>query len=150
MEPVRRILAPMDFSKGAAAAIDHAIGFARRFDAALHVTHIFDVPLYHADAMVQIGSGPPMTLVDHMRADLGKMLDDFIAPLDLHGVVLSRSLEIGPTIDTIVRLSEDYDLVVMGTHGRKGFKRWVMGSVAEQVVRECACPVLVVHAPHED
>lgn len=143
---IRNILVPIDFSDGAHAAMDAGISVARRFDAAVHVVHIFDVPMLHAETMIQVAGSPPVSLVDHMRQDFKRMLDDFIEDVDTRGVVFSRGLEIGPPTSTIIKLSDDYDLIVMGTHGRTGFKRLILGSVAEEVVREAHAPVLVVHA----
>ena len=60
-----------------------------------------------------------------------------------------RQVVLGPVVSEIARIAKDTpaDLIVMGTHGRSGFSRLLMGSVAEGVLREVACPVLFVKAP---
>jgi nucleotide-binding universal stress UspA family protein len=76
-------------------------------------------------------------------------LDEFLRrqPEDLRQRIHGR-LEVGVPYETIVNLARkgDYDLIVMGTHGREGAKRVLMGSVAERVVRVVPCPVMTVRS----
>jgi nucleotide-binding universal stress UspA family protein len=65
------------------------------------------------------------------------------------GVPVLKRSQIGAPYDEIVRAAADFDLVVMGTHGRTGLRHLFLGSVAEKVVRHASCPVLTVRLPAE-
>jgi nucleotide-binding universal stress UspA family protein len=74
-------------------------------------------------------------------------MDEFLAPLVEHqGLWFRRQLATGDPADTILEVAEDgrFDLIVMGTHGRTGIKRMILGSVAETVTRRATCPVLTI------
>lgn len=139
--PVRTILHPTDFSDGPGLALRTARDLARDHGARLvllHVVPTIDVP--HLDG--------PATAEDPQEcrealAAVCRVLDD----ADLKYPVSAR-LALGDPTDEIVRAAVEIgaDLVVMGTHGRTGLSRLLMGSVAEQVLRRARCPVLLTRA----
>jgi nucleotide-binding universal stress UspA family protein len=73
---------------------------------------------------------------------------DAIRPTD-RAVRVERVFREGPSTDVILEAADEYeaDVIVMGTHGRTGFRRLVLGSVTEEVLRKARCPVLTVKAP---
>ncbi len=137
----RRIVCPTDFSDGSRRALDDAIALARWHGAALTVLHAHpDVPTRpHEDARDSEG---------HER--FTRALDAFIEPAREVGLPVRIELRAAPPVDAIVAEVQAgrADLVVMGTHGRSGFERLMLGSVTEKVLRKVSCPVLTVPPPH--
>jgi len=141
---VKRILVPIDFGQTSDAALAYGVQLARMFGARLHLLHVFDV----ATGIREY----PVPAVD---ASDSKTLDQLAAQLsgterrELRPVCESR---LGAPADEILDFASqrDIDLIVMGTHGREGIARALLGSVAETVVRRSACPVLTVHSPERD
>jgi nucleotide-binding universal stress UspA family protein len=145
MIEIRRILCPVDFSDFSRRALDHAIAIARWYDASVTALYVFSpapVPTF--------GHGPvvlePIILTspdrDQLLADVGR----FIAEQQPSGVVVDAVLREGNAAPGIVgqATSMGADLLVIGTHGRSGFERVVLGSVTERVLRKAPCPVLTV------
>jgi nucleotide-binding universal stress UspA family protein len=89
------------------------------------------------------GMLPPLPVAGELKEKLQR-----VQPQD-EDVAVSHLLEEGDPADQILRVAQEggYDLVVMGTHGRTGLGRLLMGSVAEKVMRKAPCPVLVAKAP---
>jgi universal stress protein A len=126
MSPVRQILFATDFSAASEAAAETALEFARRFGASLHILH------------VMLPGAEPRT-----PALLTKLADEF-----KKSVPVTTAVESGNPATQIVQYAErmSIDLIVIGTHGRTGMTRALVGSVAERVVRLAPCPVLTVAA----
>ncbi len=148
MTGIRRILVPVDFSECSHRALDYAVFVAERFDATVEVLHVWEAPQYAGmEVVVQMPGDVHQSLAqfvqDQARAELRKMM----APLEARGDVrVNEHLETGEPCDVIVRRVTELgcDLVVVGTHGRRGISHLLMGSVAERVVRRAPCPVLTV------
>ena len=142
---VKNILVPVDYSDSGEAAMSYAVSLARESNARLHLVHVYEQPFTYVDggfAGTPVATEiPPVDLKDE-EAKLQK-----ITPAD--DVSLTRQFIIGGPADELVRYAEDnqIDLVVMGTHGRTGLSRLLMGSVAEGVVRRAPCPVLTIKQP---
>jgi nucleotide-binding universal stress UspA family protein len=139
---MRNVLVPLDFSDVSEAALAYARNLARTFGARLHVMHVMENdflrpmasdPHVHAEAMERHLAGK---LTDHDRQAL-------------HAVTVMRKSD--APAEEIVKYanSEDIDLIVMGTHGRKGVAHFFVGSVAEHVVRSAPCPVLTMRPERE-
>jgi nucleotide-binding universal stress UspA family protein len=146
MIDLKRILVPTDFSPTSAAALSYGIALARAFDAKLLLLHVPEHPGVAAEAEYPIGIYETMKNAANQR--LGELLTrDQTLELDHE-----FAMRIGDAPDEIVRFAaeRDIDLIVMGTHGREGVARVLMGSVAETVVRRANCPVLTVHYPEHD
>ena len=134
---LHRILVPVDFSAGSDAALEMATSLARDSGGSLILAHVEVIPLSAAGGEYLYAIPEPPT------EELLARLEAVVVP-DSH-VPVERRLLAGDPADAIIRLAqnEDVDLIVMGTHGRRGLTRLLMGSVAEDVVRRAICPVLL-------
>ena len=154
MVAIDRILCPVDLSPCSRAALRHALALARWYRASVTVLHVFrQVPVVDTTAAA-LGAGiyaPPVALTDVDRDTVGRQVAEFVAATPGAGGV---TVHVCPGInvrDEIIREADDTaaDLVVLGSHGFSGFKRLVLGSTAENVLRHSTRPVLIVpaHAP---
>jgi nucleotide-binding universal stress UspA family protein len=148
MIEIRRILCPVDFSDFSRHAFDHAVAIARWYEST--------ITLLHVSAGVPAAAYAPGTMLPA----------EFLAPADRDELVTAlkcfagvdgpstvpfeyRIAEGNPAAQILAAAAETQsDLLVMGTHGRSGFERLVLGSVTEKVLRKAACPVLSV-PPHD-
>jgi nucleotide-binding universal stress UspA family protein len=135
---VKTILYPTDFSSYSNQAYFHAIALAEKHGASLTILYV-----YTPEADTPAGRGNGGTGRPYWQNQLEQ-----IRPIDPHIPVHHVFLEGDPAAE-IVRYARDaaIDLIVMGTHGRTGLERLLMGSVTERVMREAACSVLVVKLP---
>jgi nucleotide-binding universal stress UspA family protein len=141
-----RILFPTDGSEGANAALDHAIDHAVRYDAELHV-------LYVVEENLPVMEAGQAQLLEALEAEGERAIDDARDRAKAEGVDSIRGTVAGGSpYRGILEYVDDYDidLVVMGTHGRRGVDRFLLGSVAEKVVRSADSPVLTVRAGEPD
>jgi universal stress protein A len=140
---VRKILFPTDFSHTGDAALALATSLARERGASLLIVHVEEPPAAYGAGEMYYGMPDPVT------EDLRKMLKE-VAPADA-SVPVEHRLLTGDPAHAIARLAkeEGVELIVMGTHGRTGLMRLLMGSVAEAVVRRAPCPVLTLRQPGE-
>jgi nucleotide-binding universal stress UspA family protein len=147
---ISRILVPADFSEPSRAALDHAATLARAFGAAIDVLHVWEAPSFapRASGLVSLGAGE-LSLNELIRRNADEELDAFVEAARKRGVPVHASrTEPGVPWHTIVDAAKvgNYDLIVIGTHGRTGLPRVLLGSVAENVVRHAHCPVLSVRS----
>jgi nucleotide-binding universal stress UspA family protein len=145
MMTISHILCPVDFSEFASNAVGHAVAMARWYDARLTLLHVF----------VNMGTMdlPPVVLGDTDRKALLEDMRQLAGPSrDLAVEVLLR--EASDASSEILHQTQALgaDLLVVGSHGRKGFERLLLGSVTEKVIRLATCPVMVVprRAPEAD
>jgi len=136
-----KILFPSDFSHTGDAALEMATALARDAGATLVIVHVEEHSTAYGGGEFYYGIAEPAT------DDLRRMLEE-IKPTDAQ-VPYQHRLITGDPAAAIARLVEDenVDLIVMGTHGRTGLSRLLMGSVAEAVVRRAKCPVLTYKQP---
>jgi nucleotide-binding universal stress UspA family protein len=142
----RTILVPTDFSEGADAALAYAVELAAHLDATIHLLHSISVPVM---GMPDIGVAyASLTMASATKAAQGE-LDDRVDRYRDRVTLAPPRLEIGDARDVIENVAKQIgaDLVVMGTHGRRGVRRVLLGSVTESVVRSAPCPVLTIRAP---
>jgi len=135
------ILIPTDFGEPARQATDVAVSLAKTFESKLILVHGFEMPAYAY-------MGLDITVVDYMTPiedAARKQLDDELAKLTRRWPRASALFMKGPPWQQILRACEEVhpDLIVMGTHGRKGLSHVLLGSVAEKVVRLAPVPVLI-------
>jgi universal stress protein A len=132
----RKILFPTDFSHTGDAALQMATSLARDTGAALLIVHIEESPTVYAGGDFYYGIPEPPT------EELQRMLEQ-VRPTD-PSVHCEHRMLTGDPATAIVRIADEehVDMIVMGTHGRTGLARFLMGSVAESVVRHANCPVL--------
>jgi nucleotide-binding universal stress UspA family protein len=140
------ILVPVDLSSASRAALDVAHALARRLGAQLEVLHVWQPPPVLApDVSVRTSAGQVLCLEDYAMHRAAADLEAFMAhlPTSEQARAVLRS---GSAAETILRFAEDQkpSMIVMGTHGRRGLERLLMGSVTEQVLRRSSCPVLAV------
>lgn len=141
----KKILFPTDFSPSSDEALKLATSLARDTGATLLIVHVEELPLATGGAEYLYSFPEPQT--DQLR----EMLNN-VVPTDPQ-IPVEHMLLAGDPAEAIVRTaeSEHCDMIVIGTHGRRGLTRLLMGSVAEAVVRGATCPVLTakmhVHEP---
>jgi universal stress protein A len=146
MIALKKILVGTDFSQPSAVALEYGRHLARTFNASLHVLHVveFMSARYYVDAGYIDFSDLQKRLEESARQELdAAVTDDDRRTLRATAAIRTS----GAPARAIVEYAADegIDLIVMGTHGRSGVSRVLMGSVAERVVRTAPCPVLTVH-----
>jgi nucleotide-binding universal stress UspA family protein len=140
MFPIRSILYPTDLSEQSPAAFEVARALARDHRATMHVLHVMPLSIAYGEGFVL----PP---VPEHTVELKERLEQ-LNPHDL-AVPFASHLTEGDAATEIIHKAKELacDLIVMGTHGRSGLRRLLMGSVAEEVVRKAHCPVITVKSP---
>ena len=133
----KTIIFPTDFSTASDAALLHAEALARQQAARLLIVHVEEPPLAYGGGELYYGLPEPNS------ERILKMLED-VKPSD-PSVPFAHRLTMGDPAGEIVRIAADENaaMIVLGTHGRTGMTRLLMGSVAEAIVRRAPCPVLV-------
>lgn len=146
------ILVPIDFSANAAVAIDVAVALARAVGGTIELVHVYGVPAIMLPDGSTFASSPSelLSVTERVEAELSAAKQAAVA--GAAGVAVVAQSLMGAPADEIVRLagSGRYDVVVMGTHGRTGLRRLLMGSIAESVVRRSPIPVLTVRGAASD
>jgi len=146
-----RILVPVDLMEGSRSIIDYAVQLARPFNASIEVMHAWEPPQYVApDLLVAAPGWNPQSLEKTALEAARKELDALIAPIDSPGPITQR-LEVGEPATAVLRAAETggFDMIVMGTHGRRGLPRLLLGSVAQKIIARAHCPVVTMHLPEE-
>jgi nucleotide-binding universal stress UspA family protein len=141
---LKTILCPTDYSELSQAALAYAAALARDHGARLVILHAVETLGPENVTYGEAVSRPqPQAYRQRLWDDLHR-----VKPPSFEGPVEYILSEEDP-VEAILRTAaaRACDLIVMGSHGRGGLKRWLMGSIAEQVVRKAPCPVLVVKAP---
>lgn len=126
------VLVATDFSSASKLAMSYALSIARRHGSKLLITHV-------------VNSQSERTIMDGWRAGQAEITEHFVRNR-LDGVdheLLVRSGEVWPVLEEMIS-ERGVDLVVIGTRGRTGVRKFVLGSVAESIFRRCSCPVLTV------
>lgn len=139
------LLVPTDFSEGSEAAIAYAVELAKPLGAELVVLHTYEIP------MVGFPDGTLVATAELASRVLEGAQQGLRAVEQKHattGVAMRTVVKQGDTWRTILETADEVGagMIVMGTHGRRGLPRALLGSVAEKVVRSATCPVLTVHA----
>ena len=138
----RRILVATDFAESAEEALARAVDLGRTHGAELLLLHVFvDLPAYP-----EVSAGRVEAIYEEQRRWVEAELERQARRARSQGLLARPVLRTGAPASTIAEVAaeERADLVVVGTHGRTGLDRLVVGSVAERVVRLAPCPVLVV------
>ena len=143
---IDHILCPIDRSEISRLALDHARVLAAWYDASLSVMEVIwpGMPPIAIPTLAAAEAGWPL-LAPEERAEYQKNLELFCGPAP-DDVVEQIEVAEGPIVDVIQKRAarEAAQLIVMGTHGRGGFQRAILGSTTEKVMRKATCPVLVV------
>ncbi len=140
--PIKSVLCPVDFSDSSRRALDMAAELVTPGGAGITLLHSIDLP-------ARYGEDPTlMTAVDEIDARTGKLLENWAHQVRATtGATITITMQTrrgGPGAQILGALEQTtFDLVVMGSHGRTGIRRALLGSVAEKVIRHASCPVLV-------
>jgi nucleotide-binding universal stress UspA family protein len=141
---LRTLLVPLDFSPSSKRALAYALDLSHRAEAALHLAYVEETP----ESLIGEGKRSPMPsykLRDRFEERGRELLESHGPSLDEERLAFhaDRSDAVAPSL---LRTAENKnaDLIVMGTHGRRGVQRAIYGSVAEEVLRTAPCPVLTV------
>ncbi len=146
MTPIRSIVCPVDFSPGSSYATDYAAELAKTLNAKLLLLHVYPLTTY-------VGPDGGMIITPDVAAQLSTQSQEALTKvadrLRAQGLTIETHVRDGSPLDEISDFAErsKADLIVMGTHGRAGFSRLLLGSVTERVVRTSKVPVLTVRIP---
>jgi nucleotide-binding universal stress UspA family protein len=140
----KTILVPTDFGTGSDHALAYAVELAKALGAEIAVMHAYEIPMvgFPDGALV---ATPELASRVSEGAQIG--LKKSVEAFANSGVAIRTLLKQGPTWRTVVETATEIGagMIVMGTHGRHGLPRALLGSVAEKVVRSAHCPVLTIH-----
>jgi nucleotide-binding universal stress UspA family protein len=141
----RSILVPTDLSEGAEEALDYACALASQFGATIHLVNVIGIPTL---GVPELGVALTASVIDSIVRDNQAALDRLADQKRPHVHIGEVVLRTGDARDIINQTAKELhcDLIVMGTHGRRGVARALLGSVTETVVRSAPCPVLTVRA----
>jgi nucleotide-binding universal stress UspA family protein len=145
MGPIQRIVVATDFSELADTVVDQALDLAKQLGASLTLVHAYEIPIYGFPDGVLVA---PADVAASISSAAQSSLDAIAKRHESAGVTLKTVLRNGPPWDEInaVAAAEKADLIVVGTHGRRGLARALLGSTAERLIRTATLPVFVVHA----
>ncbi len=140
MKEIHSIIVPIDFLEHTDQIVEYAGYIAKKFNAKLHVIHAVEPPPSYAGyEYPSIGSFDKemLELAEKMMQELIEKNQKFLAGCE-------RKIMRGDIVDSIIDYAEDQkaDLIIIGTHGRKGLSKMWLGSVAEQVIKRAPCPTL--------
>ncbi len=141
---IRKILVPTDFSPFSQRAIDYGAFVAERFEAKIVLIHVIESAAYSVtDTMI---------VVNHeaaLKATAEALMENLEKQCIEKGMAVTTRVVSGTPYREIIKEAEqeEADLIIIGTHGRTGLERFLLGSVAEKVVRLATCSVLTVRSP---
>jgi len=140
-----KILLPIDFSPSSEAALEAASGLAQQFHAGIHLVHIIpEIPDFHGSDFF-----PETAVLQERSETIEEKLDACKEQLMLTGVPTSFSIETGNDIvGSLMRVirRENADMVVISTHGMSGWRPLILGSIAEQVIKQVNCTLLLLQS----
>jgi nucleotide-binding universal stress UspA family protein len=139
----KHILVPTDLSEGAERALDYACELARTLGAEIHLLNVIGIP---ALGVPEMGLAMTTTMIDQLVVDNQTAIDNLAQARCASSRIGRVLVRTGDARDVInqTALELGADLIVMGTHGRRGLSRALLGSVTETVVRTAPCAVLTV------
>lgn len=146
MPDIHRILCPIDFSDASRHALDHAVVIAGWYQARITALHVEQVPSLVMPPILAVADAPAAS---ERRRLAEELMRSWLAPAVARGIQADVECVEGTPEHQIVKRAASLpaDLVVIGTHGRTGFDRLLLGSTAEKVLRKAPCPVLTVPPP---
>jgi nucleotide-binding universal stress UspA family protein len=148
MTEFKRILVPTDFSESADDALNVAVEISKKYGATITLMHAYEVPLYTYPGVPAV----PADYWTPIRNAATHRLEAAVAELVKRSPEAKGMVSQGAPWEQILQAAEETkaDLIVMGTHGRRGLKLMVLGSVAEKVVRMSPVPVLTIRRGKKD
>jgi nucleotide-binding universal stress UspA family protein len=151
MLEVNRILCPLDFSEFSVRAYRHALSLAEHYRAKLVAQHTVEV-WRHPSASFAVTADLYDEYCQTLCGSGKEQLEEFVKNYTSNEVQPELVVDQGTAADSILSFAQDQksDLIVMGTHGLRGFDRLMLGSVTDRVMRRAPCPVLAVREPPHD
>lgn len=153
MLPFKKILCPTDFSEPALVALKRADELARHFGAELVMAHVIpEVPGQHTYSDPPVATSFDVPLYQQELAVYAENLLKELVTKHVSSKVKTKDMvTTGEAASEILKVAaqEHVDLIVIASHGEKGWRRLVFGSVTEKIVRQAACPVLTIVGPPE-
>lgn len=143
MGPFKRILVATDFGDASAQALELALELAARYDSELTLIHVWEFPSYeYLDGMPV-----PSDYAERVGAAASARMAGTVHAIEGRCRTVKSIVRMGTVWVDVLNAVEDIkaDLLVLGTHGRRGIERAILGSVAERLVRASPVPVLTVH-----
>jgi nucleotide-binding universal stress UspA family protein len=141
-----RIVVPLDGSDVSEAALPEAIAQARAFGLPIHLVRVVDTRVIE-----QVGGSAAAfnysmlgDMFEEESDDAQQYVADAARRLEADGLTVTSEVRVGPVAQGILEEVREGDMIVMGSHGRSGLRRWMLGSVAEEVLRHASVPVLMV------
>ena len=145
MTPIASILVPIDFGEPSESALAYAVDLAEALGSKLCLVHAYALPIVSFPAGVMVASADFASRIVNQAQ---KALDDAVGKYRSRKVEMTPLLKQGDPREIVLAVAKDVgaSLIVMGTHGRRGIARALIGSVTESVTRTSPVPVLTVHA----
>jgi len=148
---LKQVLVPTDFSDTSAVALTYGVALAGTFGAMVHVLHVADEPL-HEPWAGYIPAECFQEAIGHLEAHALHRIEEMVPKEQIAAGRTLRAVVWGDAREQVIAyaVAHDIDLIVCGTHGRRGWNHLLMGSVAEHIVRTAPCPVLTVQHPERE
>jgi nucleotide-binding universal stress UspA family protein len=145
MSTIQHILVATDFSELADTVVDQAIDLAKQLNANVTLVHSYEIPIYGFPDGVLVA---PADVASRIGEAAATQLDTIARKHEGSGVKIATVLRMGAAWDEVNAVAEERkaDVIVVGTHGRRGLARALLGSTAERILRTATRPVYVVHA----
>lgn len=145
---IKHILVAHDFSQAAEMAMTYALDLAATLTGRVTVVHAYELPVYGFPEGLTLAAEMP----GHIQQMATKAVEGIVAHAARPGVAVDGMVREGPAWSEICAAAVEIkaDLVVIGTHGRRGLAHALLGSVAEKVVRSAPCPVLTIRGPRAE
>jgi len=143
---IKKILFPTDFSRCAEQALTHAVFLAEKYGAEIYVLHVITI-FEDQPSIVSREITDTEEMIKKLEDVAGKQLDKIFNSHNSDNIKITTAIRRGlSAAPSILEYSSDndIDLIVMGTHGRRGFGHLLLGSAAEEVVRMASCPVFTI------
>ena len=142
----QQILVPTDGSPAAESAVEQAVSLAKQYDATIHALYIVDTSAY---STLEAGAE---VIINALEEEGEQAVAEIEAAATEAGVDVKTTVSAGTAYRSILEYAGNngIDLIVMGTHGRRGLDRYLLGSVTERVVRTAKMPVLTVRQPRDE
>lgn len=144
MKEVKKIVVPIDLDKNTDTIADYAVFIAKKLEAEILFFHAVE---FLASSELALGN---FSYEDYTSAQIDqakKLLAELVEKASAQGCTCESSQTVGDIVDEIIELADNKyaDMIIMGTHGKRGLEKILLGSVAERVLKKAHCPVLVVN-----
>jgi len=140
MRAIRKIIVPIDFLQHTRQVIEYAVYIGEKFEAKLKLVHVLEPPHIYGDYDYPSLGLFTDEVVEYAEEKMRQWVEKYRnSSSGFEGVVLR-----GDIVDSIIQCAkdDDADLIIIGTHGRKGLSKMWLGSVAERVIKRAPCPTL--------